>query len=106
MYVVEQDSKGVTHAEIGAYLLGLWGLPYPIIEAVAHHHCPTRVQQRGFDALAAVYIANLLVHESVASASGAGNGICGEIDLAYLETLGVADRLESWRTIVAEQTQS
>lgn len=106
MYVVEQDSKGVTHAEIGAYLLGLWGLPYPIIEAVANHHCPTRVQQRGFDALAAVYVANLLVHESVASASGKGNGIYDEVDLAYLETLGVADRLESWRTIATEQTQS
>ena len=29
--------------EIGAYLLGLWGLPYPIVEAVALHHTPPAV---------------------------------------------------------------
>ena len=26
------------HAQVGAYLLGLWGLPPAVIEAVAHHH--------------------------------------------------------------------
>lgn len=34
-------SKGMSedgHAEVGAYLLGLWGLPPVVIEAVAHHH--------------------------------------------------------------------
>ncbi|MFX8805533.1 HDOD domain-containing protein, partial [Acinetobacter baumannii] len=29
---------GTSHAEIGAYLLGLWGFPYSIVEAVAFHH--------------------------------------------------------------------
>lgn len=38
----ELSTWGVTHAEIGAYLLGLWGLPFQIVEAVAHHHAPTR----------------------------------------------------------------
>ena len=37
---VEREVLGVTHAEIGAYLLGIWGLPYSIVEAVAHHHTP------------------------------------------------------------------
>jgi HD-like signal output (HDOD) protein len=34
----EQAALGATHAEIGAYLLGLWGLPRPIVEAVLEHH--------------------------------------------------------------------
>ncbi|HSS01194.1 MAG TPA: HDOD domain-containing protein [Kofleriaceae bacterium] len=34
---VEQRVLGTSHAEIGAYLLGLWGLPLPIIDAIAHH---------------------------------------------------------------------
>lgn len=38
----ELATWGVTHAEIGAYLLGLWGLPFQIVEAVAHHHAPAR----------------------------------------------------------------
>jgi HD-like signal output (HDOD) protein/CheY-like chemotaxis protein len=35
-------SQAVTHAELGAFLLGLWGLPFPIVEAVANHHSPER----------------------------------------------------------------
>jgi HD-like signal output (HDOD) protein len=34
----ERQQLGVTHPEIGAYLLGLWDLPHDIIEAVAGHH--------------------------------------------------------------------
>jgi HD-like signal output (HDOD) protein len=41
-YVAEQATWGATHAEIGAYLLGLWGLPFQIVEAVANHHAPER----------------------------------------------------------------
>jgi putative nucleotidyltransferase with HDIG domain len=38
----------VSHAHVGAYLLGLWGLPLPVIDAVGAHHgtpdeCPTIV---------------------------------------------------------------
>jgi len=35
---VERGVLGTSHAEIGAYLLGLWGLPLPIIDAIAHHN--------------------------------------------------------------------
>jgi putative nucleotidyltransferase with HDIG domain len=31
---------GVHHGEVGAHLLGLWGLPGPVVEAVALHHSP------------------------------------------------------------------
>jgi putative nucleotidyltransferase with HDIG domain len=37
---LERQLFGVTHAEIGAYLLMLWGLPFDMIEAVARHHEP------------------------------------------------------------------
>lgn len=29
---------GATHAEVGAYLLGMWGVSFEIVEAVARHH--------------------------------------------------------------------
>ncbi len=32
-----------SHAEIGAYLLGLWGLPDYIVETVAFHHNPSKI---------------------------------------------------------------
>lgn len=41
-HVAELSTWGTTHAEIGAYLLGLWGLPVQIVQAVADHHAPER----------------------------------------------------------------
>ncbi len=36
--VIEQDLLGATHADLGAYLLQLWGLPLTLIDPVARHH--------------------------------------------------------------------
>ena len=38
---VERRVLGTSHAEIGAYLLGAWGLPLPVIDAIAHHNDDT-----------------------------------------------------------------
>jgi HD-like signal output (HDOD) protein len=54
---------GVSHAEVGAYLLGIWGLPSPVVEAAAHHHRPERVPQDSLDAVGSVYISNILAHQ-------------------------------------------
>jgi putative nucleotidyltransferase with HDIG domain len=35
---VERSVLGTSHGEIGAYLLGRWGLPLPVLDAIAHHH--------------------------------------------------------------------
>jgi len=57
----EQQVFGTTHAEIGAYLLGLWGLPYALVEAVAMHHTPMAVSPRSFDLLAVLATAQSLL---------------------------------------------
>ena len=62
VYQVEKRENGISHAEIGAYLLGLWGIPYSMVEAVALHHGPNRVPHQNFDAISAVDVANLLTH--------------------------------------------
>src|SRR5581483_4665932 len=100
LVAVEAADGRVTHAEIGAYLLGLWGLPYPIVEAVAHHHAPARVShQTSFDLIAAVHVADCLAHES----TPAPLLVPPSLDVAHLEALGVAAELPAWRAIAAEQ---
>ena len=42
----EKKIFGATHAEVGAYLAGLWGLPDPIVEGLAFHHQPAKCQAR------------------------------------------------------------
>jgi HD-like signal output (HDOD) protein len=97
LYIVEQREYGFSHAEIGAYLLGLWGLPYAVVEAVALHHRPDRVPHRRFDAVAAVFVADLLAHEL--EGSPAGDRLEKPLD-AYQEELtsmGVEENLIQWR---------
>ena len=96
---VETERLGLSHAEIGAYLLGLWGLPYPVIEAAAYHHCPAALPQQTFGELAAVHVASALVS---AHSPCAGQGSSEQIDLEYLESLGVRDRLEEWEALAEE----
>lgn len=100
MHVIETDLVGVTHAEVGAYLLGLWGLPYAVVEAVASHHAPSRVPHREFDVVDAVYVANLLTEEQAQPLDD------GELDMDHLAALGVADRLPSWRNLAAKIAES
>jgi HD-like signal output (HDOD) protein len=99
LHEVEREREGVTHAEVGAYLLGLWGLPYRIVEAVAHHHEPARVEREDFDVLGAVHVANGLAHEQ----AGGWTGGASALDLAYLARAGVAERLAEWRALAARQ---
>jgi HD-like signal output (HDOD) protein len=40
LHEVEREVYGTTHACVGAYLLGVWGLPFAVVEAVARHHEP------------------------------------------------------------------
>ncbi len=94
LHIAEKQLFGVTHAEIGGYLLGIWGLPYPIVEAVANHHEPARVPRRTESGiLEAVYVANCLANET-------------ELDEDFLEETGMRDRVESWREKVAGSHQA
>lgn len=85
----ERAVFGTTHAEIGAYLLGLWGLPYPILEAVAFHHCPTLASQSEFDVLAAVAIAQAVMASAEPhQRSGSQQDAERPVDQSYLARLG------------------
>ena len=105
MHVVELERHPFCHAHVGAYLLGLWGLPYPLVEAVAHHHTPGQVKQREFGVLGGVYLANLLAHELLPPENGEGPS-CRIPDDVYLNELGVADRVPEWRAMAADEAKA
>jgi HD-like signal output (HDOD) protein len=90
LYQVERERFGVTHAEIGAYLLGLWGLPHDVIEAVATHHAPWDSFQT-LDPSAAVRVAITLAAEL---SGGAEPALLGEpLEKETLERLGLTEKL-------------
>ncbi len=115
-----------SHAELGAYLLGLWGLPDSIVEIVAFHHEPSALIEnvlatmhnsklkakdnttptggafkarsinkyiKGLTALAAVHTANALITKNNCSP---GITTFPGIDMLYLKTVNLEDRLPKW----------
>lgn len=84
LYAAEIQIMGASHAEIGAYLLGIWGLPHSVVEAVAHHHQPERVSHSEFDVLAAVVSAHTLVPSDDATVFGRDVPPDPKVDATYL----------------------
>lgn len=90
----ETQVFGCTHAEVGAYLFALWGLPKPVVEAVARHHSPRSDGSPTFSATLAVHVADALVHEQSAENEG---GALSPLDSEYLTERGFASRIPAWR---------
>jgi len=101
-FEAEEELLGISHAEIGAYLLGLWGIPNLAVEAIAHHHRPTRIPHSGFDSSVAVYVADLLARELEAHPKDAAGAEIAESDRACLETLGVAQQFAGFRQLALQ----
>jgi len=93
---MEYSQCDAGHAEVGAYLLELWGLPYAVTCAVANHHRPGRVEEGSCELLGFVHLANGLAHEVD------GNDVEGAWDRAYLEQRGLLARMDEWRAVAAE----
>lgn len=77
------------HAEAGAYLLGIWGLPLDIVEAVAHHCSPLRVEEKVFDTVGVVHVAVALSDRKLP-------------DQEYLRRVGRAADWPRWQALAAE----
>jgi len=90
----ERQVLGATHAEVGGYLLGTWGLSDPIVEAVAFHHDPGRSTGHTFSPLAAVHIANVLEEQA---AGMDGPSIVADMD--YLRACGLEPDMSKWDTL-------
>ncbi len=88
----EMANAAESNAKAGAYLLALWGLPAPVVTAVALQHSPACSPDRSFTPLTALHVANALLHEEASTSVPA----TGTIDFDYLRRTGCAERLELW----------
>lgn len=94
---VEQTHFHTTHAEVGAYLLALWGLPIPLVESVANHHHPNRCGTGEFCLAGVVHIANALQHLETPHPETVPSPINAE----YLKLVGMDQQFETWRAELA-----
>jgi len=92
----EYEKLETSHAEVGAYLLGLWGFVEPTVEAVAYHHNPGSCVITGFHPVIATYIADCLDHE-YNSCKGLPPGDI--LDSGYIKWLGYEEYLVECRKL-------
>ena len=105
LWDLEYEMFGTSHAEIGAYLMGLWGLEYPVIEAIAFHHIPAKSLSNSTGLLTAVHFGDAF--DRLKNDPNDLNGQNGlrQLDRGYLDTLGVAGRINDWQTVCNELTE-
>jgi putative nucleotidyltransferase with HDIG domain len=97
-YVIEREQLCVTHAEVGAYILGTWGVPMGIVEAVAGHHEPRRLGSSCSDATTAVHVAECLVTESEGDAPIKG----ALLDEEHVESQGLMKDVPTWGALIEQ----
>jgi putative nucleotidyltransferase with HDIG domain len=98
LFETERETIGATHAQVGAYLLGLWGLPDSTVEAVAFHHEPASCTLRTFAPLTAVHAANALLHSGV----DGPESVESRLDTEFLAAGQCSARLTDWQEIARE----
>lgn len=94
----EQQVFSADHADTGGYLIGLWGMPGPVVEAVAFHHRLDFYPNPSFCPAVAVHAADVIYHALKP------NSDCKPppLNLDYLEQAGVSDRFDHWTELCRE----
>jgi HD-like signal output (HDOD) protein len=101
---VEYDAFGATHAGVGAYLLGMWGLPFAMVEATAYHHNPRRVAAGERRLLAAVHLADVLM--STVEPDRDDHTPEQRLDIGFLDACGIRPDLGRWSQLAREEAQA
>ena len=100
-HVLEREMLGASHSEVGGYLLGLWGLPLSLVEAVAYHHEPSTMAEAPPDVVMAVHVADAFA--TAPASLRADPTLGGHLDLAAVERAGLQHELPRWRAIAVEE---
>jgi len=96
LWEAEQKVLGTSHAQVGAYLMGIWGFSESIVEAIAFHHCPSKCSNSSFGILSITHLANAFEHGGHAKENGK------RLDAVYLDKLGIVDRFDANRAIYSD----
>jgi len=102
LFAAEKQVLGCSHAEVAAYLLGLWGLPQAVVEGVAWHHEPSRTRCNSFSTVIATHVASIYHEQKDAFWMQDHTSI----DTAALERCGCVEREEVWRTVTEQPIET
>ncbi len=91
LHVVERKILGTSHAELGAYLISTWGLPFSLVESVAYHHTPSQKLQGPYELLSAVHVAGAVVDSWDAHSQP-----LALMDIEFLKARELFEKCQEW----------
>lgn len=91
---------GLTHAEVGAYVLASWGLPLDLVEAVAYHHRTELFLLGDLTVPASLHVADAMVTELLDPENGTS------LDLDLVGRAGMTAAPDAWRAMAEEEFAS
>ncbi|MEH6580035.1 MAG: HDOD domain-containing protein [Amphritea sp.] len=94
LYALEKLRLGVTHMEVGAYMLRLWNLPPEVVDAVLFHSFPNATNSSKFTPLSALHIADSLLPDVVNLTDCRTNS---RINAKYIQRLGLEKKIPEWQ---------
>ncbi len=97
----EEFTWGMSHAEVGAYILDLWGLPLSLVESVLFHHAPAKSSHPDENAACLVHIAEALVKLRLTKNH---EQFTAEVDATLIDRLGWKKHIETLKLAVLENT--
>jgi len=103
LHEAERELRGMTHAELGGYLLDLWGVPHAIIEPISFHHSPDILRSHGFGIGALLYIADMLADQAFPAT---GQEYHRSELLEFLDAFARGEQLSGWERIAEQEADA
>jgi len=98
---IEADELGVTHAQVGAYLLGLWGFPEPVVIAIAQHHGKQGPALSHLSAV--VHVVDVEMHNRYVQSSGYAPH---SFSSSLLDAEGGEVTLAKWKVVIEAELET
>jgi len=93
LYQAEHHVLHSDHSDVGSYLMGLWGLPGEVVEALAFHHRLDDYPAPSLSAAVVVHVADVICLHLYPEM---GIGTPPVLNQGYLEQAGLANRFQRW----------
>ena len=94
IWEAETRNFGVNHADVGGFVLSLWGLPVRVVEAITYHHEPESFGATSLNPVIAVHVANHAVHSK-----GNSPNRPEHLNSEFIASLSLEHRLPHWMTL-------
>lgn len=93
LWLAEEELLGTTHAEIGAYLLNLWGFPTKVVDAVLYHHYPHRMKKNELSAVTFTHLAETFISSDNTETV---EDYIQHVDQEYLNEMNIQSQTEAF----------